>query len=343
MSNTRTNQRAKHAIVIGRFQPLHIGHEYLIEQAHSLAEHVTILIGSAGEPRTPKNPWTYDERRLMIQARFPHSDSKPLYDSANDLDWYEQVQEVIETLSRDGEVIIVGHLKDESSFYLKAFPTIKFIEVGFHSVMNSAVMDATRVRDLIFERQMPFVSGVLSASTMTIIGQLLNTPEFENLLKDYEYIKAYKKAWAAAPYAPTFVTADAVVVQSGHVLLVRRAGHPGHGLWALPGGFINQTERIVDAAVRELMEETSIKVQEKILRRCIVANQVFDAPGRSLRGRTITHAFLFKLDDDKALPHVRAADDAAEAWWFSINEIKNMRDCLFEDHWEIIQRMTASL
>ncbi len=61
------------------------------------------------------------------------------------------------------------------------------------------------------------------------------------------------------------------------------------------------------------------------------------------RGRSITHAFCFKLDDSADLPKVKGSDDAAEAWWFTFGEIEAMRDQIFEDHASIIYAMLARL
>lgn len=338
------NKKPRHAIVIGRFQPLHIGHEYLIRSAYDHAHNVTVLVGSSGQAPDIKNPWTYEQRAEMIRRAIPGVHIRPIYDFYNDLEWIEQVQSIIRELEENGdEVIIVGHEKDDSTWYVRVFPHNKFIEAGYHSVYNSKCMDATKVRELIFENELTFVAGVVGQTTLELIGSWTSTEAFANLKRDYDYIKQYKKSWAAAPYAPTFVTADAVVIQSGHVLLVQRGGHPGFGQYALPGGFINPRERILDAAVRELMEETNIKVPEKILRKSIVATHVFDAPDRSLRGRTITHAYLFKLDDELPLPRVKGADDAAKAWWFPISQLKEMRDKMFEDHYAIVTHMVSRL
>ena len=59
-----------------------------------------------------------------------------------------------------------------------------------------------------------------------------------------EFYKDYKAQFSMLPYPPVFVTGDAVVTCAGHLLVVERGGMPGKGLWALPGGFINQKETV---------------------------------------------------------------------------------------------------
>ncbi|MGI9055864.1 MAG: bifunctional nicotinamide-nucleotide adenylyltransferase/Nudix hydroxylase, partial [Pyrinomonadaceae bacterium] len=71
--------------------------------------------------------------------------------------------------------------------------------------------------------------------------EVFKTTEYFPYLKgEFEYIQKYKEdtQFKNVPYAPVFFTTDAVVVQSGHVLVVRRKVHPGKGLLALPGGFL---------------------------------------------------------------------------------------------------------
>jgi bifunctional NMN adenylyltransferase/nudix hydrolase len=146
-------------------------------------------------------------------------------------------------------------------------------------------------------------------------------------------VKKYKEAWKAAPFPPTFMTVDAVVVQSGHILLVKRGDMPGKGLWALPGGFLNQEETMLDGAIRELKEETKIKVPVPVLKGSIKESKTFDAPNRSSRGRTITQAFLIDLGVGE-LPKVKGSDDAEKAFWVPFNQVKQEK--MFEDHHAII-------
>ena len=147
-------------------------------------------------------------------------------------------------------------------------------------------------------------------------------------------IQKYKQSWEVAPFPPTFVTVDSVVVCSGHVLLVKRKEQPGAGLWALPGGFLNQKETLLNGAIRELKEETKIKVPVPVLKGSVRTQMTFDYPNRSTRGRTITTAFYIDLGFEKKLPKVTGADDAEKARWVPFNEAR--RDMMFEDHYDIL-------
>lgn len=92
----------------------------------------------------------------------------------------------------------------------------------------------------------------------------------------------------------------------------------------------------MDSMLRELREETRLKVPEPVLRGSVKADKVFDHPERSLRGRTITHAYLIELADGP-LPPVKGGDDAAKAKWLPIAQVMEMDEVMFEDHLDIIR------
>ena len=118
-------------------------------------------------------------------------------------------------------------------------------------------------------------------------------------------------------YPRPMLTADCMVVNShGEVLLVRRGNDPIKGCWALPGGFMEMDETIEHCAVRELEEETGIKVNEKDIR--LIG--VYSAPGRDPRGRTVTAAYLVKNEECR-MKNARAGDDAAEVHWWPLNAL----------------------
>lgn len=127
------------------------------------------------------------------------------------------------------------------------------------------------------------------------------------------------------------ITADVVLVsgppRGRSVLLIRRGKEPFAGAWALPGGFVDEGERIEDAARRELAEETGVRFDGGL-------RQVggFGDPGRDPRGWTVTLAYLGDLGLDACA--VAAADDAADAAWHPLADLP----ALAFDHAEIIGR-----
>jgi bifunctional NMN adenylyltransferase/nudix hydrolase len=329
-------------VFIGRFQPVHLAHSSVIQKALINALNLLILAGSSNQPRTIKNPWTFSERSEMIYATLFSGQRRrvaitALKDQAyNDQRWVgtvqQHVQNEIERLKLvNPRVGLIGHSKDDSSYYLKMFPQWNLIDHDINEQIN-----ATDIRSILFEgKSIRYINGVVPDAVMSEhIVSFLETPEFQLLKKEYDTIKSYKKAWAAAPYAPIFVTVDACVVQSGHVLLVERKATPGQGLLALPGGFLNPSEWIIDGMIRELREETKLKVPAPVLKGSIKTQRYFDKPDRSLRGRTITHAFLIELPPGP-LPLVKGSDDAARACWIPVSEIDESK--MFEDHYAMIQ------
>jgi bifunctional NMN adenylyltransferase/nudix hydrolase len=257
----------------------------------------------------------------------------------NDQAWAVRVQGIVSKYRVLGlPVGIIGHKKDDSSFYLDMFP-----QWGYENVELIEFLSAVDIRDLYFKRDvnMKFIKGVVPESTFDFLEQFRTTAEYEQIIREREFVANYKKQYASLPYPPIFSTADAVVICSGHVLMIKRRAEPGKGLWALPGGYVNAgTDKSVeDAAIRELREETQIKVPAPVLRGSIVRSKVFDAIDRSPRGRIITHAFHIQLPDGE-LPRVKGSDDAEKARWVPIAEVRS-EEC-FEDHFEIISHFVGA-
>lgn len=336
-----TKNKYNVVVLIGRFQPVHNAHIELLRKASAMADTVVIVVGSAHQPRTFKNPFTSDERESMLYWAIDKlcSNTTRFYvehniDTVyNDTAWATRVQSLVAKHTKPGDrIAIIGHEKDESSFYLSMFP-----QWGREEVELIEPLNATNVRDLFFQEDfnLKFLQGVVPETTVDFLKKFAETDAFTQVVREREFIANYRKQFASLPFPPIFVTSDAVVVQSGHVLMVKRRSEPGRGLWALPGGFVNAyTDSSVEAAaLRELKEETGIKVPTPVLRGNIKASRVFDAVNRSARGRTITHAFHIALPDGP-LPKVKGSDDALCAKWIPVAEIKS-EEC-FEDHYEIL-------
>lgn len=338
------------AVYIGRFQPFHNGHNYVLHQALRQGNDVIVVLGSSYGPRTIKNPFDEVEREDMIRACLSEEDNLRTHfvaveDSAyNDHAWATDVVNAVDGVAKGKKVVLVGHEKDASTFYLRMFPQWRYVDVGAMKTDNGVVVNATAIRDTFFRRGSVFVMHHEKLPT-PVVDFLLDFKETEahaQLCREQAFIDTYRASWAAAPYPPTFFCVDAIVVQQGHILLIQRRAEPGKGLWALPGGFLNQNERIADATIRELVEETRLKVPARVLTGCIEAVRVFDAPDRSLRGRMLTNATLFHLPPHGGkLPEVKGDDDALDAKWWPLTDVK--RSMLFDDHMDIIKNMTARL
>lgn len=332
-------------VVIGRFQPVHNAHAEIFRRAIAQSKQLIVILGSADQPRTYKNPFTSAERTAMlinviadIKGNTPSGCElkiEPNIDTMyNNQAWAIRVQELVGKHTKPGDKIgVIGHNKDESTWYLNMFPQWDRVDIELIEPLN-----ATNVRDLYFRSDvnMNFITGVVPESVAEFLVAFKDSPEYAQIIREKEFIEKYKKQFAGMAYPPIFVTVDAVVIQSGHVLMIKRRAEPGKGLWAIPGGFLNaQTDRSVESAmIRELREETGIKVPAPVLVGNIKDTKVFDAIDRSARGRTITHAFKIVLPDGP-LPKVKGMDDAEKAQWIPIAEVKS--DMTFDDHFDIIQ------
>lgn len=340
-------KKYKLIVYIGRFQPFHNGHYKCIEAALDAAEHVLVLAGSDQASRSIKNPWTTKERRQMIAGSFKSAclagclSIQGLVDHTyNDDKWFQQVQDLVYKYAQtynidESEIALLTHFKDESSYYLNCFEMWNQFCVDTFRIGNERSLDATHLREFIFQDKSGLFQSVIPESTSKFLKDFHGTPALLNLVAEYKHVVDYQKQFSALPYPPTFNTADACVTQSGHVLMVRRNGFPGRGLWALPGGFLDPNETLEECMLRELTEETAIKIQYDTLKRCIVSQKTFDKPDRSVRGRTISEGFHIKLQDGKELPKVCIVDrnEAMQVRWVSFCDLSRMRNQTFEDHW----------
>lgn len=356
-------------VFCGRFQPFHLGHKAVIDRALELADEVIVVVGSSFQPRSTKNPFTFEERKAMIdsvystefnysgaQGRIKTSRVKcvPVMDYPyDDNAWVSAVQNAVNgALSTTWsdyppKVGLIGHSKDSSSYYLKIFPRWR----NHVEVENVDSINATDIREDILKADGLGWSMEKYPMTSVVIQKLWDTitenhgrsfkPWFQNIISEYKMIQEYKKAWAAAPYEPTFVTTDAVITQSGYILLVKRGGFPYKGCWALPGGYLSRGQFIEDNMIKELREETCVKVPAKVLKGSIKSVKVFDHPSRDPRGRTITHAFHVDLGfPDEKLPRVKAGDDALHAEWIPLSQVRS--EMMAFDHFHIVKSFVST-
>jgi bifunctional NMN adenylyltransferase/nudix hydrolase len=347
----------KLALVIGRFQPLpHSGHFELFEAANKTADHTLIVVGSAFSAPSIRNPVPHQIRMKIIDRALTSRYNRDEFTLSfaqdylyNDAQWVQQIQSTVrqwfETRNmtyNPKDVVVVGSDKDETTYYLRIFG------FDFMHIPNNQDIDGTRVRDALFSNYTEFQnlikSGKVHYADAWSLTDLWSISDEAAMVDEYLLVKAYKESWNNAPYAPTFVTTDAVVVCNGHILMVKRSASTGKGQYALPGGFLEQNIKIFDNCIKELYEETNIGVPEKVMRGSLVSSEVFDHPLRSTRGRTITHAYIFNLVGENRLPKIKGCPtETYGARWISFAEIIENSHKIFEDHFSIIETLRSRI
>ena len=200
------------AVFIGRFSPLHLGHCHVISTALEYADKICILVGSSFTPRSYRNPWSFDERKEMIVNTFKDIQDRiivlPLEDFAyNDSQWIQNVQQLVSEVvegqfsGRYPRITLIGHNKDNSSYYLKLFPQWASINVPGY-VNEDFVLASTNIREWYFSNYIRIETQHLPPAVCDFLEKFNKTTEYKNIVEEYEFIRNYKKSWESAPKRP---------------------------------------------------------------------------------------------------------------------------------------------
>lgn len=339
------------ATIVGRFMLAHKAHVQLVETgisalksalADGRAENirVVIVLGSAFHARTPKNPFTWVERKNMLLAALSPADRElvdfvPVRDYHDDARWARVVhRKVTELVGAGAHIQVFGHYKDATSAYLDdCFRQWEVVQVS-----SLGDLDATTLRAMLFTGEDDDVTlSALEEFVPLGIRQYLKVwmqnPCYASLKEEFAVLREEKRKYGSGP----FVAGDSICRTKHHVLLIRRKNHPGRRLLAVPGGFLESSRRETprQCAEREGREETQLGVLKSTLDSSLVGSEVFAHPDRSVRGNVISHAFYFDFDCETC-PEVKAADDAMEAMWVPIADLRNMEDEFYDDHFLVL-------
>lgn len=335
-------QKFDWAVCIGRFQLFHDAQLALLRQALALAPRCAVLIGSAHQARSPRNPFTFGERVDMIRLALTEEergrvDFLAIRDVWDQKRWVAAVQKAMAQLTgaARSRVVLVGHRKDPTSEYLHEFPGWPLHDVGRLGEVHGKALRAALYSGPSVDVSLAAIGSQVPASTIEFLRSWAQLPFLAKLREEWAELAEEHDKWANAPYPPVFVTVDAVVRIGDQVLLIRRGRAPGKGLLAVPGGFIDQRETAYQSAVRELQEETGFSLLPQEMEHACKAMRIFDHPDRSQRGRVITHAFYFDLGE-RMVPEIAGSDDAAEARWVRIAELPSLEDQFHDDHFHLL-------
>jgi len=173
-------------VYIGRFQPPHKAHVQTIERALELSEKVVVVLGSDNQPRSLKNPWLWYERAKMLKLAMSSPDSihiSHIPDTpSNNQTWANDTRHAVSIHhNQRSNVGIIGHKKDESSFYLDLFPEWELVEMP-----NIDGLNASDIREEYFglSKTGKEISSILHPEVYNYLMKFRDTKEFEKLWEE---------------------------------------------------------------------------------------------------------------------------------------------------------------
>lgn len=329
------------AVVVMRGQPVHRGHCYLIREALKIAPRVIVVIGSAFQARTTRNPFTAGERQAMIELCLSPDERArisflPIRDYHDRRRWAQALLREV-TAAGGRNVTLVGFEKDSTSAYLRDFPQWRREEVR----PNEGI-DATTIREAIFastpQAALAAVGDLLPAGVRDFLHAHLVRPEWHRLRLERRTQLDEARLWGDTPFERFVLCADAIVQWEDQIILIRRGPGVGEGLLALPGGHVDRGETTLPAAMRELREEAGLGMLDEHLEHAVRGQVFLESPQRSQRpGRVVSMAYHFVLQS-RHRPELRASSDASHAIWVPINAVAGMEDQFFDDHFMAIDQ-----
>lgn len=214
----------KYGVLIMRGEPIHNMHKALIDLAKDKVDHLIVIFGSEDRCRTPKNPWTVDERYDMLRGIYPEeTDEGNTYFPKivawgvgdfryNDQRWCEAIQNAVSawTYGEDGdEIYLVKYIKDKSGYYQELFP--QWGEINLYDEMQekfpeeAGKLNATDIRKLYFMHTVsmhPDIKGLVPESVYEFLCKFKETDQFKTLKEEYNFYQEYRAKMSSGAYPP---------------------------------------------------------------------------------------------------------------------------------------------
>lgn len=202
--------RYDYLIFIGRFQPFHNGHKYIVNEGLKISDKIIILCGSANQKRSVKNPWSYSETKEYITRSFDEASLKKIHverlnDYADDAVWVVRVEEIVDKIVAYDDLCtesepcsnpkikfvathnigLIGHKKDQTSYYIALFPKWQQVIVD-----NFKGINATDIRNALFKDEdeqsiTKAIENLVPKKVLLFLINFLKTESYLQLKKHY--------------------------------------------------------------------------------------------------------------------------------------------------------------
>lgn len=358
-----TGPRYDLSVLVELLRPPSLADISAIRHGLAVSHSVLVLIGSAKRPRSPARPFKAAEVEAMLRPNFTADENsrlrcEHLTDTYNNTRWVSQGQAIALALARSiapagqaPRIAMVGHRADRTANYARMFGWPAEVMVAWTGE-TAAGQDSPSMRLIREDYYLDAAAALerhsrwLPENVQQFMAEFAKGEDYQWVAQEAADHRRFRQPYEGLQHPPMFHTADAVVVQSGRVLLTRRSLRPGLGLLALPGVFVAPHETMEEAMLRAVLEKTrfrvpTVKDPTRLLQRAIRARTEFDYPWRSERGRIASTSFLIELFDDVVLPEVSGdrRKGTSEAMFTPISELNPEE--MFEDHGYIIETMVS--
>ena len=288
--------------LIGRFNPLQDGHKALLQEVHDNNDHMVVLVGSATESRTHKNPLTFEERKSVLLAEYPKALVLPLPDLPNDAEWVQLLEATLHTGIRSLHLPepVLARLysadatrADDYALRCSWVSRLGHEVVPFAPVTTRTDLSASLVRDAWYHGRYEEVQQMVPPATFEVLQRL------DLGWMDSPYVKKVERG-ALGPSNAVFI---AFIARPSHIYqLDKRCREWGHDAWyaklgalghivrwngelGFVGGMVDEDETLEQALQRECLEEIGHELDMSQV-------ELFESHAMT-RGGAIKHTHLY--------------------------------------------------
>ncbi len=281
-------------LFIGRFQPLHKGHVEMIKALSRNLDKIIVGIGSSNKSNTQENPFTADEREMMLELSLQNSGLNYKIVRIPDVNDYSIWFDVVEEVCPKFDVVfsnneIVKKLAEKKGYQTQGLPASQYIS-------------ASTVRDMLIQGE--DCSKYLTKETMHVLHEIKGVERLK---------KIYKIAEHNNPPTAVDIIIEYHNPDFKGIVLIERGQDPFKGSWALPGGFQEYGDTLERTAMKETDEETGLSIT------LLTQLKVYSEKDRDPRGHVNSIGFVARGTGD-----LKAGDDAAKVRVFPLGKLPKL-------------------
>ncbi len=284
------------ALFIGRFQPFHLGHMSVVMAVAKENELLYIGIGSTNVPVSKHNPFSVEERELMIngslKGKIKNYKIYRVPDIGNNSRWVKHVESIVPKFDivYSGSPLI-RKLFREKNYEVRCIPA--------HVDTSS-----TQIREMMYAGE--DWEHLVSEGTLNVLKKINGKERVSSLMN-------------LPAYGATKISVDAIIKYKDSLVLIKRKNYPFQGMLAFPGGHLNYGETCEEAVVREAKEETGLNFKIEKL------SGIYSDPDKDPRGHYVNLVYV-----GEGAGELKAGDDAAEVLLVPIEDARKGLSMAFD-------------